>query len=149
MNKEPQVFLKHILESINLIEDNVSGMSQEKFLENTPIQDAVMRRLEIIGEAVKNLPETLKQQTPNVPWQDIADMRNKLIHEYFGVDIKLVWNTIQNDLPSFKEQIQKILKNISPVSTRSDNDLQIAETEDLKKVKKIQRSLTKTRAKMK
>lgn len=109
MNKDPQVFLKHILESVNIIEDGISKLSEEDFLKNIPAQDAIIRRLEIIGEAVRNLPADLKQSTPNIPWQDIADLRNKLIHEYFGVDAKLVWNVIQNDLPSLKEQIQKLL----------------------------------------
>lgn len=109
MNKDPQVFLKHILESINLIEDNLLELSEEDFLKNIPVQDAIIRRLEIIGEAVRNLPAEIKQSTPNIPWQDIADLRNKLIHEYFGVDARLVWNVIQNDLPPLKEQIQKLL----------------------------------------
>lgn len=75
-------------------------------------------------------------------------MRNKLIHEYFGVDARLVWNVIQNDLPPLKEHIQKILKNISLASTGLDSDLQIAGAKDSKKMKKIQKSLAKTRARM-
>jgi len=109
MNKDPQVFLKHILESINLIEKNINDLPEKEFFNNIQIQDAIIRRLEIIGEAVRNLPEDLKQSTPNIPWQDIADMRNKLIHEYFGVDARLVWNVVQNDLPPLKEQVQKLL----------------------------------------
>lgn len=109
MNKNPQVFLKHILESIGWIENNVKGVSKEEFLTNVPVQDAVIRRMEIIGEAIKNLSDDFKDKYPNVSWQDISDMRNKLIHGYFGVDINLVWNVIQKDIPTLKNQVREIL----------------------------------------
>ncbi|KKT75661.1 MAG: hypothetical protein UX31_C0016G0002 [Candidatus Nomurabacteria bacterium GW2011_GWA1_46_11] len=109
MTKDPQVFLMHILESIEWIEKDVEGLSWKQFIKNVPMQDAVIRRLEIIGEAIRGLPTDFKKQYPGVPWQDIADTRNKLIHEYFGVDLDLVWNIIQNDLPLFKEQIKKMV----------------------------------------
>lgn len=103
MKKNPQVFLRHILESIKWIENDVENLSEEEFLANVPIQDAVVRRIEIIGEAVRNVPVDLKQAHPETPWQDIADMRNKLIHEYFEVDLELVWEVVKRDLPPFKK----------------------------------------------
>lgn len=109
MTKDPQIFLKHILESIDWIEKDTEGMSKEEFFENVPIQDAIVRRIEIIGEAIKNLPNDLKKEYNEVPWQDIMDMRNKIIHEYFGVDLKLVWNVVKKDVPQLKKQIKKIL----------------------------------------
>lgn len=111
MTKDPQVFLKHILDSIEWIEKDTAGLSKEKFFENVPIQDAVIRRIEIIGEATRNLPEETKLASPEIPWQDIMDMRNNLIHGYFGVDLKLVWDVVQSDLPPFKKQIQEILRS--------------------------------------
>lgn len=110
MKKDPVVFLKHIMESIAWIEKDTSGLSKEQFFENVPIQDAVIRRIEILGEAVRNLPEETKKTYPEVPWQDIMDMRNNLIHGYFGIELKLVWDVIQKDIPPFKEQIKEILK---------------------------------------
>ncbi len=107
MKKDPQIFLQHILESIEWIEKDTKGMSKDDFLKNVPIQDAVIRRIEIIGEAIRNLPSDLKKETKNVPWQDIMDMRNKIIHEYFGVDLELVWEVVKKDTPELKNQVKK------------------------------------------
>lgn len=109
MIKDSQVFLRHILESIEWIEKDVKGLSRKQFSENVPMQDAVIRRLEIIGEAIRSLPADLKIRNPKVPWQDIADTRNKLIHEYFGVDLNLIWTIIKKDLPLLKRQIKKMV----------------------------------------
>ncbi|MCL5010514.1 MAG: DUF86 domain-containing protein [Patescibacteria group bacterium] len=110
MKKDPLVFLRHILESIVWIEKDTAGFSEQEFRRNVPIQDAVLRRLEIIGEAVRNLPEDFKDKHSSISWQDISDMRNQLIHHYFGVDLHTVWRVVQDDLPPFKRQIEKILK---------------------------------------
>lgn len=109
MKKDPQVFLQHILESIGWIEFNLKGLSQEAFSASIPIQDSVVRRLEIIGEAVKNIPEEFKTFHSDIPWREITGMRDKLIHEYFSIDEKLLWDTITKDIPLFKEQIKKLL----------------------------------------
>jgi len=111
MTKDPEIFLKHILESIKWIEDFTENMTQEDFLNNVLVQDGTVRRLEIIGEATRNLPEDFRNAHNDVPWQDVAGMRSKLIHDYFGVDLSLVWNVVQNDLMPFKRQIEKILKS--------------------------------------
>ena len=84
-------------------------MSKKDFLENVPMQDAVVRRIEIIGEAIRNLPPELKKENSNVSWKDIMDMRNKIIHEYFGVDLELVWEVVKKDVPFLKEQVKRIL----------------------------------------
>lgn len=109
MKKDPQVLFQHILESITWIAKDVSSLSEDEFYENVPIQDAVVRRLEIIGEAVRNLPNEIKDSNPSTPWLDIADMRNKLIHEYFDVDLELVWEVIKQDLPPLKKQIEELM----------------------------------------
>lgn len=111
MNKDPQIFLKHILESIEWIEKDTEGMSKEDFLKNVPIQDAVVRRIEIIGEAIRNLPSDLKKENKDVAWQDITDMRNKIIHEYFGIDLELVWEVVKKDVPALKDQVKEILSS--------------------------------------
>lgn len=109
MTKDPQVFLKHILESIEWIEKDMKDLSKDDFLKDVLVQDAVFRRLEIIGEAMRHLPGEFKKAHPEIPWQDIMDTRNKLIHDYFGLDLDLVWGIVKNDVPPLKEQIEKLL----------------------------------------
>lgn len=109
MKKDSLILVKHIIESINFIEQYLEGMTLEAFLNNQQVQDSVVRRLEIIGEAVKNLPEIFKSDRQSIPWKQIAGMRDVLIHEYFGVDILLVWNTVKKDLPALKANLKKNL----------------------------------------
>lgn len=103
--KNPKIFLEHILKSIEEIEKNARYISGDEFFDSVTIQDAVVRRLEIIGEAVKNLPNSFKNKHPEIPWKKIAGTRDVLIHEYFGVDIELVWKVVKNDIPKLKKQI--------------------------------------------
>jgi uncharacterized protein with HEPN domain len=110
--KRDRAYLKHILEAISNIEKFVEGLTKEDFLENVEKQYAAVRGLEIIGEATKNLSRELKAKHREIPWRDIAGMRNKLIHKYFGIDLELVWVTIKNKLPEFKKQVLKILMEI-------------------------------------
>ena len=108
--KDPKIFLEHILESIEEIEKNIHGMSEVKFSESITIQDAVVRRLEIIGEAVRNTPDSYRKKHTKVPWKKIAGLRDILIHEYFGVDMKLVWEIANKDIPKLKKQIVNFLE---------------------------------------
>jgi len=110
--RKDKAFLKHILDAMSDIEKFTEGVTKRRFYENKEKQYAVLRALEIIGEATKNLSSELKANNPDVPWRDIAGMRDKLIHQYFGVNLDLVWETIKNRLPEFKKQISKILKEI-------------------------------------
>lgn len=112
MIKDDSIFLNHISNSIEEIEKNISNISFIEFNENVSTQDAVIRRLEIIGEAIRNLSDETKQKYPQIPWRDIMDTRNKLIHDYFGVDINLVWEMANKDIPSLKIEIEKILKTL-------------------------------------
>jgi len=110
--KDPKIFLKHIIESIREIEKHIKGVSEDDFWDDIKVQDAVVRRLEIIGGAVKNLPSDFRNKYSGIDWQKIAGMRDVLIHEYFGVDLDLVWETIKKDLPQLKDKILEILKDI-------------------------------------
>lgn len=110
MNKDNTVFLKHILESIESIEEYLKDISEKDFLTSQEKQDAVVRRLEIVGEAVRNLPDDFKEQYPDIAWNKAMGIRNILIHNYFGIDLKIVWDTVTKSLPEFKKQIKEILK---------------------------------------
>lgn len=111
--KQPEsLFLHHIVDAITRIEQYVRGLDQEGFGNNTLIQDGVIRQIMIIGEAVKLLPNELRDKYIHIPWQDIAGMRDKLIHRYFGVDLEKVWLTLQDDLPVLKSEVSKILSEI-------------------------------------
>lgn len=106
-NKE---FLLDINEAINRIEKYITGINYEQFLEKTEKQDAVIRNLEIIGEAVKNLTNDFKSKYKDIEWKEIAGMRDKIIHFYFGVNWDIVWKAIKNKLPTLKEKTEKILE---------------------------------------
>lgn len=110
MKKDYKIFLEHILESIETIEKYVAGMKRKDFYGSGPIIDAVVKRIEIIGEASNNIPVSFRNKYINVQWQDAIDMRNFLIHEYFGIDKKQVWDTVKKDLPGFKKEIELLLK---------------------------------------
>lgn len=110
MDKDFKIFLEHILESIEIIEGYVAGMKRNDFYNSGPIVDAAVKRIEIIGEAANNIPSDFRDKHIHIPWQDAIDMRNFLIHEYFGIDKKQVWDTIKKDLPGFKKEIKLLLK---------------------------------------
>ena len=109
MKKDPKVFLVHILESIELINEYAKKFSEDQFHKDRLLQDAVIRRLEIIGEAVKNLPGSFKAKYPEIPWRQMAGMRDILIHEYFDVDLFLTWQVVKKELPLVKKKISEIL----------------------------------------
>ena len=112
MSKDVAVFLEHILESIDLIEKYTEGVTEEIFLNSPQVHDAVIRRIEIIGEAIKNIPSEIKDAHSDIPWRAISGMRDILVHEYFGIDLKLTWRVVLQKIPDLKARISKIRRKI-------------------------------------
>lgn len=112
MKKDDRVYLSHILQSISLIEKYTGNLSEEEFLSNNLFQDATIRQIQITGEATKNLSHPLRDKYPQVHWRGIAGMRDKRIHNYFGVDINSVWDTIKDDIPALKKIVLVIIKDL-------------------------------------
>jgi uncharacterized protein with HEPN domain len=110
MEKDDTVYLRHVLDAINTIEEYLP-ITERKFKGTRLLQDGTIRQIEIIGEAVRHVSKDIRKTYTEVPWQDIAGMRDKLIHDYFGVDIEKVWDTAQEDSPLLKEQVMGILKD--------------------------------------
>jgi len=108
--KDLRLYLSDILDSGNAIQEFVKGLSFEEFSKDRKTYSAVIREFEVIGEAVGKCFEELKQKHPDIEWQDMKDFRNLLIHEYFGVDLEIVWRTVQDDLPVLMDAINKILR---------------------------------------
>lgn len=114
MKREPIVFLTHILESIKLIELYLQNITEEYFYTSIEKQDLVVRRLEIIGEAVKNLPDEFRKKHSNIPWKRIAGIRDVVIHQYFGINYTVIWDTVVDALPVLKKQIELLMDEYSP-----------------------------------
>lgn len=106
--KEDKIYLQNILECILKIE-NYTLTGEEDFMTSSLIQDGVIRNLEIIGEATKLISGNLRDQSPDIPWSEMAGLRDVLIHNYMGVDLRTVWNVVARELPRLKPQLEKLL----------------------------------------
>lgn len=112
MKRDVSIYLKDILENIERIEKFVNKMSYNDFVKDEKTYYAVTRSIEIIGEAVKHIPDSERIMYPEIPWKDMAGMRDKIIHFYFDVDLEIVWLTITEDIPEIKPLIKKVYEDI-------------------------------------
>ena len=110
MKRDYKLFIRDVLDCINKIEEFVGNMNFDEFVKDDKTSSAVIRKLEIIGEATKNLPKNFREKHNEVPWNEIAKTRDKLIHGYFGIDLSITWNVVKNDLPDLKNKVKKILE---------------------------------------
>ena len=113
MKRDIRLYFDDILESIEKIEEYTKGLTEKKFSRNSQLQDAILRRFAIIGEAVKHLPKEFKDKHKQIPWRQIAGARDIFVHEYFGVKLERVWKTIQEDLPELKKLVKRLVSNNS------------------------------------
>ena len=109
MAKDHTVYLRHIVDAIEKIEIYTKGVDRAKFMKTSLVQDGVIRQIQVIGEATKLLSADIRARHPGIPWKDIAGMRDKVVHDYLGVDLGAVWDTVQEDLPALKRLVAGII----------------------------------------
>jgi uncharacterized protein with HEPN domain len=104
--RDPEVLVEDMVTAIRKIERYTDGMNQEQFRQDEKTADAVVRNLEILGEAARQLPEDFVVRHPNVSWRQIAGLRNRIVHGYFGLDLEIIWQVIRHDLPQLQAQLE-------------------------------------------
>jgi uncharacterized protein with HEPN domain len=112
MKRKLSLFISDIVENVELILHSTEKVSKEKFNASRDLIDATVRRLEIIGEAVKNIPGPFREKYPRIPWRDIAGFRDAIVHGYFKVDLNIVWRVIKEDLPELIQKIRKVKEDL-------------------------------------
>ena len=116
MKKDDSVYLRHIIDAFLQIERYTDGVTYEEFLSNSLLQDGVIRQLEVMGEAARNLSEDLRNEYPKIPWRQMISLRNRMIHAYFNVNLQIIWEIIQGDIPNLKQETKHVLEILNQKS---------------------------------
>ena len=116
MKKDDCVYLHHIIDAFLQIEHYTDGVTYEEFLSNRLLQDGVIRQLEVMGEAARNLSEDLRNEYPIIPWRQMISLRNRMIHAYFNVNLQIIWEIIQGDIPNLKQETMHMLEILNQKS---------------------------------
>ncbi len=111
MSRDPGVYLEDILGATRKIQEFTKGFSLSRFSRDQKTLDAVVRNLEVIGEAVKKIPPSIRSRHPEVDWRRIAGLRDILVHEYFGIDVEIIWDVVKHKVPALRAQVSRILKD--------------------------------------
>ena len=120
MKRDYRLYIEDILEAMNHIKTFTDQMDYEDFVKDVKTVYAVTRAVEIIGEGVKNIPTSIRDHYPTVPWREMAGMRDKLAHEYFGVNLKVLWDTVKSAIPIVKPFFQQIMQEINDTSSKEE-----------------------------
>lgn len=110
--KQPELYLSHIIKAIDTIQEYLKGFSHDDFLKDEKTQDAVIRNLEIIGEASSKLEQEFIKQLPQIPWRDIKDFRNKLIHDYWELNLEVIWEAATKEIPELKKLLEPVVEKL-------------------------------------
>jgi uncharacterized protein with HEPN domain len=117
MMKDDSIYLRHIIDAFTQVDHYMDGISHEEFFSNKLLQDGVIRQLEVMGEAARNLSDDFRNEHPQIPWSQMIGLRNRMTHAYFNVNLQIIWEIVRGDLPDLKRKIQCILDNIKGMQT--------------------------------